>query len=107
MSCSWKACAPDRVAEFLRRFSSTEASKIAVPVRSVLANAASSASSTVRMFAASRLSSGYSGAMASIVTEVSSGMKRSPAAGAAPPPRWLPASRRRFLILRRTMRRST
>ena len=54
--------------EFLRRFSSTEASKIAVPVRSVLANAASSASMTVRMLAASRLSSGYSPAIASIAT---------------------------------------
>ena len=91
-----------------RRFSSTDASKIAVPVRSVLANAASSASITVRMLAASRLSSGYSPAIASIVVWVSSGMKRSLLDGCAPPPpRWLPASRRRFLMLRRRIRRST
>ena len=43
-----------------RRFSSTEASKIAVPVRRVLANAVSSASMTVWMLAATLLSSGYS-----------------------------------------------
>ena len=88
----------------LRRFSSTAASKIAVPVRSVLPNAVSSASMTVWMFAASRRSSGYSGAMASIATEVSSCMKCS---WCPPPPRWAPASRRRFLMLRRMMRRST
>ena len=89
----------------LRRFSSTAASKIAVPVRSVLPNAASSASMTVWMFAASRRSSGYSGAMASIATEVRSWMKCSLVV--PPPPRWAPASRRRFLMLRRMMRRST
>ena len=42
-----------------RRVSSTAASKIAVPVRSVPRKAASSASITVWMFGASRRSSGY------------------------------------------------
>ena len=61
--------------------SSTEASKIAVPVRRVLANAASSPSMTVRMLAATLLSSGYSPLIASSATEVSSCMKRSPVVG--------------------------
>ena len=72
MSCSWNACSPDSVADFFRRVSSIAASKIAVPVRSVPRNAASSASSTVWMLAASRRNSGYSGAIASIAVMPSS-----------------------------------
>jgi hypothetical protein len=86
VSCSWNAWAPDSVVEFLRRISSTDASKIAVPVRRVLANAVSSASMTVWMLAETLLSSGYSPLIASRATEVSSCMKRSPVAGVAPAP---------------------
>jgi hypothetical protein len=55
-----------------RLVSSTAASKIAVPVRSVPRKAASSASSTVWMFGASRRSSGYWSPSASIATADSS-----------------------------------
>jgi hypothetical protein len=86
VSCSWNAWAPDSVSVPRRRFSSTEASKIAVPVRRVLANAVSSASMTVWMLAAMRPQLGYSPSIASSATEVSSCMNRSPVAGVAPAP---------------------
>ncbi len=89
----------------LRLVSSTATSKIAVPVRSVPANAASSASMTVWMFAASRRSSGNCSPIASMVTAVSSCMK--PVVADAPPPRCAPASSRRLRIERRSSRRST
>ena len=105
MSCSWKACAPVSTVACLRLASSTATSKIAVPVRRVLANAASSASTTVWMRAASRRSSGNCSPITSIVTAVSSCMK--PVDADAPPPRCAPDSSRRLRMERRSSRRST
>ena len=110
VSCSWKACAPD---------SAREPPSAVLLHRGVEDRGAGAQCAGERRFlrlddradvgrVLSRLSSGYSPAIASIAVVVSSGMKRSPLDGCAPPPpRWLPASRRRFLMLRRRIRRST
>ena len=72
VSCSWKAWSPRMTSAPLRLVSSTAASKIALPVRSVPRKAASSASITVWMCGASRRSSGYWSPSASMATEASS-----------------------------------
>ncbi len=72
MSCSVNACVPDTTGSLRRLASSADASKIAVPVRSVARKDSSSASMTVWMCAASDRRPGKVSPIPSIAVSVSS-----------------------------------